>query len=461
MRKTQIQRGFRRLVAAGFAALACVGAQAAASGQPVTPVNVSVAGGETHEFSARFFDSFGRPAMGEKVRFSNDACGYFPNGGYFVDVTADASGLASTTFRAFNQGITCWLVASAGVQVRFDVLTYVASNAYLAATTTPSNPRPGQSFTVTAAAKYGLYKLYGAEISARIVPGTASAAISPGSGNSGEQGSVAFSVTPDHRIGEYEIEFQFRDRVQRLAMKAPDSPWQDLWWAGMGENGWGMSVVQHRDMLFSVIYAYDAAGKSTWYVMPGGSWNAAHTAFTGEIFVPRGSPYTAYVVESLAIGLAVGSATLTFADTDRLTLDYTIDGVTGRKSVTRQLFGPADTSAGASYGDMWWGGLSQNGWGIAVLQQYRTLFGVWFTYDASGAATWFVMPSGTWADSSTYEGRMYRASGPPWLGKAYDAGAFKAADVGWFRFRFAGSTATFEYQVDERSGSMPLSRTPF
>jgi hypothetical protein len=436
-------------------------ANAAASGQAITPVNVSVAGGETQVFSARFFDSFGRPSTGETVRFANDACGYFPNGGFFVDVTTDATGLASTTFRAFNQGITCWLVASAGVQVRFDVLTYVAANAAIVATTSPGDPRPGQAFTVTASVQYGAYKIYGADLSARIVPGTSSATISPGSANSGEQGSVTFIVTPEPRIGDYEIELQFRDRVQRLAMKAPASPWQDLWWAGIAENGWGMSVVQHRDMLFSVIYAYDAAGKPTWYVMPGGSWNAARTAFTGDIFVPRGAPFTAYDAASLVVGPAAGSATLTFADTDNLTLDYTINGATGRKNVTRQLFGPADTSAGANFGDMWWGGLTQNGWGIAVLQQYRTLFGVWFTYDASGAPTWLVMPSGSWADASTYEGRMYRASGSPWLGKAYDAGVFKVADVGWFRFRFAGDAATFEYQVDGKSGSMPLSRTPF
>lgn len=436
-------------------------AHAAASGQAVTPTNVSVAGGESHEFSARFFDSFGRPAMGETVRFANDACGKFPNGNYFIDVTADATGLASTTFTAFNQGITCWLVASAGVQVRFDVLTYVASGVSITATPSPAEPRPGQPFTVTASAQYGSYKIYGADLSAHIVPGTASATISPASANSGEQGSVIFAVTPDARIGDYEIEFQFRDRVQRLAMKAPASPWQDLWWAGLGENGWGMSIVQHRDMLFSVIYAYDAAGKATWFVMPAGTWDAAHTAFTGDIYVPRGSPYTAYDAASLVVGSAVGSATLTFADTDHLTLDYSVDGVTGRKSITRQLFGPADTSVGASYGDMWWGGLKQNGWGIAVLQQYRTLFGVWFTYDASGAPTWLVMPSGAWADAATYEGRMYRASGSPWLGKAYDAGAFKVADVGWFRFRFAGDAATFEYQVDGKSGAMPLSRTPF
>jgi hypothetical protein len=446
-----------------FAVVALAGgfAHAAASVQPVTPVNVSVAGGETQVFAARFFDALGRPSVGETVRFANDACGTFPNGGFFVEATTDATGLASTTFRAFNQGITCWVVASAGVQVRFDVLTYVAANAYLAATLDPPDPRPGQGFTVTASVRSGAYRIFNADIAARIVPGTGSAAISPGSANSGEQGSVSFSVAPAQLLGEYGIELRFRDAVQRIAVKPRASPWQDLWWAGLGENGWGLSIVQHRDVLFSVIYVYDAAGKATWYVMSGGEWNAARNAYSGSVYAPRGAPYSAYDAKDLAIGAPVGNATLTIADGDHITLDYAIGGVTGRKGITRQFFGPATSVPGADHGDMWWGGPTQNGWGIAVLQQYRSIFAVWFTYDAAGAPTWFVMPAGTWADDATYEGRMYRAAGSPWLGAAYDAAALKVTDVGWFRFRFVEGAARFEYRVDAADGSIPIFRTPF
>jgi len=70
-------------------------------------------------------------------------------------------------------------------------------------------------------------------------------------------------VTPDARVGDYDIELDWRGRTQRLPMKAPEAPWQDMWWGGAAENGWGVSVVQHRDLLFSVVYAYDAAGQPT------------------------------------------------------------------------------------------------------------------------------------------------------------------------------------------------------
>jgi hypothetical protein len=157
----------------------------------------------------------------------------------------------------------------------------------------------------------------------------------------------------------------------------------------------------------------------------------------------------------------VGQASLDFTDPAHVALSYTIDGVSGRKAITRQPFGPVDLSGGIDVGDMWWGGLTQNGWGIAVLQQYRSLFAVWFTYDAAGAPVWYVMPSGHWSDAQTWEGRIYRTTGSPWLGHAYDPSQFRSVDVGSFRMHFSGDTATFDYTIDGKSASMPLQRQPF
>ena len=78
-------------------------------------------------------------------------------------------------------------------------------------------------------------------------------------------------------------------------------------------------------------------------------------------------------------------------------LDYTINGVSGQKAIERQIFGPADATPVATYGDLWWGGAAQNGWGVAISQQYRTLFAVWYTYDASGHTVWYVLPGGSWS----------------------------------------------------------------
>ncbi len=439
--------------------LAAPAVEAAASAQALTPLNASVAGNESQVFAARFFDALGRPAVGETVTFANDACGFFPNGQFQVAVTTDATGLAATTFTAMPQGIGCWVVAVDGVQVQFNVLTYLPSGAYLTAQV-PRQLVAGQPFTFDAAAMYGLYSLFNVDIAARIVPGTGTATIAPASANSGQAGSVAFTVTPQG-VGDYAIELQFRDLTQRFPVKLSAAPWQDLWWSGMAENGWGMSVVQHRDMLFSVIYAYDATGQPTWYVMSGGAWNAAHTVFSGALYRPHGAPYGAYDASAFAAGAPVGSASIDVTDTANVQLDYTIDGVSGHKAIARQAFGPATNAAVPDVGDMWWGGPSQNGWGIAVLQQYATLFCAWFTYDASGAPTWFVMPSGAWTDAQTWEGRIYRATGSRWLGALYDPNALRMTDVGSFRLRFAASGATFDYSIDGVAGTLPLVRQPF
>ncbi len=457
-----IPRALRALL---FVLIAFVPAQAAAatSAQALTPHNTSVLGGERQDYAVRFFDAFGNPAVGEPVRFANDACGFFQNGLLAVTVLTDSTGVATATFTARPQGISCWVVASAGASVRFNVFTYTAAQVYIEGDLLPSEPRPGEEFTLTAGVYQGAYPIYGAEVTARVIPGSITASLSPGEGNMGQSSrGVDFSVKPEDRIGDFEVEVSHRGVARRFAFATPASPMQDMWWAGAVENGWGMSVVQHRDTLFSVIYAYDAAGKPIWYVIPGGVWNEAKTVFTGPLYLPTGTPYSAYDASKLLVNAPVGNATITFGSASKGTLDYTINGVSGRKPLSRQAFGPVEEGAPLTgLGDMWWGGEQQNGWGLALLQQYKSIFGVWFTYDAAGAPTWFVMPAGRWDTLTSYEGRLYRTTGSPWLGQPYDANLLKAIDVGTFRFRFSGDTAEFEYTIDGKPGTIPVMRQGF
>lgn len=457
-----------RLLFTFFLALAPA-SEAATSVQLLTPAYTSVLGHEQRVYSARFFNALNQPAVGETARFSNDACGTFQNGSLAIDVITDTTGVASATFTARGLGIGCWINATAGANARFNVFTYNLGQAYIAGAAYPDEPLPGQDFTLLAGAYQGAYPIYGADVTARVIPGTISATVTPAIGNMGQSSrGVDFEITPEDRIGDFEVEVAFRGTVtQRFAFNAPPSPLQDMWWSGAPENGWGMSVVQHRDVLFAVIYAYDADGAPIWYVMPGGMWNEGRTAFSGALYLPSGSPFGAYDASKFVAHAPVGNATISFNGASRGSLEYTIAGVSGRKAILRQFYGPVEAGAPIrGLGDMWWGGNSQNGWGIAVLQQYKSLFAVWFTYDAQGKATWFVMPSGRWATLDTYEGRLFRATGSAWLGVPYDASKLKAVDVGTFRFRFAGNAftgeaAAFEYVIDGVAGSMALSRQEF
>ena len=450
-----------RIVAFLLALAAAGSAHAASSALPLTPLYTSVLGGERQVYSVLFRDASGAPSVGESVTFDNDACGYFDNGGFTATVRTDATGVASVGFTARAQGITCWINAQAGATVRFSVFTYTMGQVSLSAAF-PQERLPGESFTFTAGANAGVYPILNAEITARVIGGTSGAQLAPSRGNTGQGGSYAFRVMPSGPPGDFEVEVGLKNLTKRFKVRTPGSPLQDMWWAGTGENGWGMSLVQHGERIFATIYVYDAAGAPTWFVMPAGSWNDAKTVYSGALYSPRGTPFAAYDASRLEVGAARGTARLEFASPESALLSYEIDGVAGSKRISRQPFGTAaDAGAPVLVGDMWWGGEAQNGWGIALLQQYRGIFGVWFTYDENGAPTWFVMPGGAWKDDAAWEGRLYRTRGSPWLGVAYDPAKLAAEEVGSFSVRFEGSRAELTYTIDGKVGTMALMRQGF
>jgi hypothetical protein len=199
-----------------------------------------------------------------------------------------------------------------------------------------------------------------------------------------------------------------------------------------------------------------------WVVMPSGSWDASFTRFTGPVFIPSGSWFAAYDASRHQLGAQAGTATITFAGRNAATLDYTINGVSGRKEISRLAFGPVDTTPVGSYGDLWWGGTAQNGWGVVVNQQYRTLFTLWYTYDRNGRPTWFVMPNGSWTAANTWSATAYRASGAQWLGVQFDASRHSLAPAGTVTFTFSDAqNAAMGYTIDGVSGFNTLTRLPF
>ena len=213
----------------------------------------------------------------------------------------------------------------------------------------------------------------------------------------------------------------------------------DLWWAGSAENGWGLSIHQHGNNLFSTLYVYDNTGKPVWYVMPAGTWDGAFTTFSGMLYQPTSAPLNEYTLSQFAAGAAVGSMTIAFTGTSTAVLRYTINGISGQKSIQRQAFG-SGTVAPLNVGDMWWGGSSQDGWGISITQQAGALFGAWYTYGPDGRVTWYVLPSGTW-NGATYSGTFYRTTGSAWLGVGYDGNQLAVTEAGTMSLNFTSDTS--------------------
>ena len=249
--------------------------------------------------------------------------------------------------------------------------------------------------------------------------------------------------------------------TQSLAIGPLD--YNDIWWAGAAESGWGMTIAQKGLQQFNAFYVYDAAGKPVWYVMSGGSWNADFTRFTGAIYQPTGSVFSSYDARRWQVGAAVGSGTLTFTNASNAIFDFTINGVTAKKNITRFSYGTADASPKIVVRDMWWAGGSgndiENGWGVAIAQQDRSLFATWYTYGVDGKATWFVMSGGSWV-GTTYSGALHTTASSAWLGVPYNAAAFSTQLVGSVSFDFSdASNAKMTYTVNDPSGPNTTTQT--
>jgi len=241
-----------------------------------------------------------------------------------------------------------------------------------------------------------------------------------------------------------------------------DGNFQDLWWGGASESGWGLTVTQHGNALFLAWYIYDSSGKPLWVVLPAGQWDAAHTTYTGNLYIPSGAPFSAYDTTRFVANASVGTASLRFDSSTSATLTYTVNGVSGTKVLSREPFGTATNTSITNYGDMWWGGAAQNGWGLVLTQQYHDIFAAWYTYDATGATTWFVLPVGTWTSSNTYAGAIYRTRGSAVLGVPYNTSALVATPAGSMTLTFTdANTGTMTYTVDGVTQTKPITRLPF
>ena len=246
----------------------------------------------------------------------------------------------------------------------------------------------------------------------------------------------------------------------RLVAQGP-ADYTDMWWTGGTENGWGMSVSQHGPIQFNVIFAYDNAGKALWYVMPGGSFNAAGTVFTGALFLPSSAPFSAYDKSLFAVGPSVGSASITYTSNSTATLTFTINGISATKSIQRQIFAAETTGPNLRTNDLWWATFTEDGWGMNITQQGRVLFPVWYTYDATGKATFFTAQGGTW-NGTVWTGTVYAHTSAAWLGVPYNGSQFTATIVGSIALDFTdASTAVMTYTVNGFTQVKRIERQPY
>ena len=268
---------------------------------------------------------------------------------------------------------------------------------------------------------------------------------------------ATYSYPSGHVSGKVSEQTTFDLRV----VASGPADYTDMWWAGPAENGWGMSVTQHGPIQFNVIFAYDASGKALWYVMPGGSFNAAGTVFTGSLYLPTSSPFSAYDKSKFVIGPAVGTASIAYTSNSTATLTYTINDISATKSIQRQAFAPETAGANLRTNDLWWATVAEDGWGMNIAQQGRVLFPIWYTYDSSGKATFFTAQGGSW-NGTAWSGTLFAHASSAWLGTAYDPSLFTSNFAGTITIDFTdASTATMTTTLNGIAQIRRIVRQPY
>jgi Subtilase family len=235
---------------------------------------------------------------------------------------------------------------------------------------------------------------------------------------------------------------------------------EGLWWnapAG-SESGWGINVEQQRDTVFATWFTYDAAGKAWWLSMTAGRTGTAPDTFAGEWIASHGPPFSASPFDPGRVTRSVvGSGTVSFADVNRGSITYSVNGSRQTKSLTRQVFGPPpqctysaapDFASAVNYQGLWWvAGGAESGWGVNLTHQGNAIFATWFTYDVDGTPMWLSVTA-TKSGPAVYAGPLIRTAGPPFDATPFDPVLVTRTVVGSATFTFAnGNAATFAYTV--------------
>jgi len=120
--------------------------------------------------------------------------------------------------------------------------------------------------------------------------------------------------------------------------------YQDLWWRtpASSESGWGINFTHQGNSIFATWFTYAQDGTPLWLAVVAN--RTAPGVYAGDLFTTTGPAFNAVPFEpSKVVETTVGRATLTFTDGNSATFDYTVNGVSQTKPITRQVFAPPGT----------------------------------------------------------------------------------------------------------------------
>lgn len=257
-----------------------------------------------------------------------------------------------------------------------------------------------------------------------------------------------------------------------------------LWWnapAG-SEPGWGIAIDNQRDIVFAAWATHDVDGLPVWFVMPRaerlGPFGFDASTYEGAIYRTTGPALGALPFDPSAVkATQVGFGHFQFASATDGTFSYTIGSALSApfvlagasKSITRQVFadpvsvcnevGPPGPTP--NFQGLWWNP-AESGWGLHLTQQGDIIVAVWFTYDAAGKATWFVMSNASQTAPNAYAGPIYRTTGPAYSAASFDPAAVTETQVGTATLTFSDrNNGAFSYVVDGVAQTKNITRQVF
>ena len=118
--------------------------------------------------------------------------------------------------------------------------------------------------------------------------------------------------------------------------RASATNFQDLWW-NPSESGWGINLTHQGDVIFATWFTYGAQGQPLWLYMV--AQKQGPNTYAGRFIGTTGVPFDRIDgAPSVQQYQDVGSGTLTFESGERARFDYKVFGISGSKTIERQVF---------------------------------------------------------------------------------------------------------------------------
>jgi cytochrome c553 len=235
-------------------------------------------------------------------------------------------------------------------------------------------------------------------------------------------------------------------------------------WYNASESGWGVHFTQRGTNVFAAWYTYDTSGNPKWYVstcaMPSGITGTSGTC-SGQLFEVAGPRFFGVLFDTRLVNATpAGNLRVTFQNADTASMTYTgVSGQTRTAAIVRQPLATGTTPPPVNYTDIWWNP-DESGWGIAITQQFGTVFLAWYVYDGNAKPTWYVALC-TMNGVAICSGDLLRTTGPP-FGPTFNSSQVQVFTAGTVTLIFNdANNAVLSYTANGVSSSKSITRQVF